>query len=152
MNTDKQPQIEKTAAEFLFESGIDTMSLNDDFNCQLLFAMERYAEYYTSHQKDIKIDDKVAFNYTDKQPQTEEKCIAGCKTFYGGEKKHHKDCPFYPDSLSEYYDKRYCFTPEELQALKAEWQMEAIISDRKLLRQHDCFKVPLLPKPITPTT
>lgn len=67
-------------------------------------------------------------NNTDKQPQTEEKCIAGCKTYYGGEKKHHKDCPFYPDSLSEYYDKRYCFTPEELQVLKAKWMMEQWIS------------------------
>jgi len=41
-------------------------------------------------------------------------------------KKHHKDCPFYPDSLSEYYDKRYCLTTEELEALKAELQSELI--------------------------
>lgn len=46
----------------------------------------------------------------------------------------------------------YLYTPEELEALKAEWQMDAIISDRKLLRQNNCFKVPLLPKPITPTS
>lgn len=34
----------KTASEILFEYGIDIMKMNDDFNCQLLFAMERYAE------------------------------------------------------------------------------------------------------------
>jgi len=32
------------------------------------------------------------------------KCIMGCKHFTGGEIKHHKDCPFYPDSLSKMYD------------------------------------------------
>ncbi len=31
-------------------------------------------------------------------------CVAGCKHFEGGEIKHHKDCDFYPDSLSQYYD------------------------------------------------
>lgn len=34
----------KTFKEILFEHGIDTMSLNDDFNTQLLHAGERYAE------------------------------------------------------------------------------------------------------------
>lgn len=33
-----------------------------------------------------------------------EKCIAGCKVYHGGERKHHVDCPFYKGSLSEYYD------------------------------------------------
>lgn len=28
------------------------------------------------------------------------KCETGCKTFTGGEVLHHKDCVFYPDSLS----------------------------------------------------
>lgn len=32
------------------------------------------------------------------------KCEAGCKVFYGGERKHHKDCVFYPDSFSEMHD------------------------------------------------
>ena len=32
------------------------------------------------------------------------KCAAGCKHFSGGELKHHKDCPFYEDSLSKKYD------------------------------------------------
>lgn len=32
------------------------------------------------------------------------KCVAGCKHFTGGEIKHHKDCPFYPESFSEMND------------------------------------------------
>lgn len=31
-------------------------------------------------------------------------CVAGCKHFEGGEIKHHKDCDFYADSLTKYYD------------------------------------------------
>jgi len=34
----------------------------------------------------------------------DQNCVMGCKNFTGGEVKHHKDCPFYPDSLSKYYD------------------------------------------------
>ena len=32
------------------------------------------------------------------------KCVAGCKHFTGGEIKHHKDCPYYPQSFSKMYD------------------------------------------------
>ncbi len=32
------------------------------------------------------------------------KCVTGCKRFTGGEIKHHKDCPHYPDSMSQMYD------------------------------------------------
>lgn len=32
------------------------------------------------------------------------KCVAGCKHFTGGEIKHHKDCPYYPESFSEMND------------------------------------------------
>lgn len=34
----------------------------------------------------------------------EKQCIAGCQIFEGGERKHHPDCPFYPESLSKIYD------------------------------------------------
>lgn len=34
----------------------------------------------------------------------ENDCINGCKVFTGGEIKHHKDCPNYPESLSKAYD------------------------------------------------
>ena len=29
------------------------------------------------------------------------KCVAGCASFYAGEKRHHKDCPHYPESLTK---------------------------------------------------
>lgn len=32
------------------------------------------------------------------------KCVAGCKAFTGGEIYHHKDCTFYPESMSKMYD------------------------------------------------
>ena len=35
----------------------------------------------------------------------DKKCVVGCKAYSGGEMKHHKDCDFYPDSLSQKYDK-----------------------------------------------
>ena len=37
---------------------------------------------------------------------TETNCVAGCNHFSGGELKHHKDCPHYPDSMSERYDRQ----------------------------------------------
>lgn len=32
------------------------------------------------------------------------KCATGCIYFYGGDVKHHKDCPFYKGSFTEMYD------------------------------------------------
>jgi predicted nucleic acid-binding Zn-ribbon protein len=32
------------------------------------------------------------------------KCVAGCKVYTGGEIRHHKHCPYYPESLSKMYD------------------------------------------------
>ena len=29
------------------------------------------------------------------------KCEAGCKVFYGGERKHHRNCVHYPESLTK---------------------------------------------------
>lgn len=40
----------------------------------------------------------------EKEEKQEEKCCAGCKSFTGGEMKHHKDCPYYPDSISKTFD------------------------------------------------
>jgi hypothetical protein len=38
------------------------------------------------------------------EEEVKNKCVAGCKHFYGGELKHHKDCFYYPESLSKMYD------------------------------------------------
>lgn len=34
----------------------------------------------------------------------EEKCVTGCKAYTGNEIKHHKHCPYYPESFSKMYD------------------------------------------------
>ena len=31
-------------------------------------------------------------------------CVAGCQAFHGGERKHHKDCPFYAESLTKVFE------------------------------------------------
>lgn len=38
------------------------------------------------------------------KPIKEKKCIVGCKHFTGESIKHHKNCPYYPGSVSEMYD------------------------------------------------
>jgi len=35
-----------------------------------------------------------------------EKCCTGCNIFFGGEIRHIKECVFYPESLTEIYDKK----------------------------------------------
>lgn len=35
---------------------------------------------------------------------SEPKCQLGCKLFTGGERRHHKDCVYYPDSQSRLFD------------------------------------------------
>lgn len=48
------------------------------------------------------------------------KCEAGCISYYGGEKKHHKDCPYYPESLTKLNADRIRALLAEREALKAE--------------------------------
>jgi len=38
--------------------------------------------------------------------QEEENCIPGCVPFDGGERRHHKDCVHYPESLTRIYDRK----------------------------------------------
>lgn len=37
-------------------------------------------------------------------PERVEKCETGCMNYYGGERRHHKDCIFYPESMSAEID------------------------------------------------
>ena len=41
--------------------------------------------------------------YTQKEA---EKCCTGCNIFFGGEIRHIKECVFYPESLTEIYDRK----------------------------------------------
>lgn len=36
-----------------------------------------------------------------KTPDGTSLCEAGCMVFYGGERKHHRDCAHYPESLTK---------------------------------------------------
>jgi hypothetical protein len=47
------------------------------------------------------------------------KCEPGCISYYGGEKKHHRDCPYYPESLTK---------------LNAD-RIEALLAERDTLRE-----------------
>lgn len=51
------------------------------------------------------------------------KCEAGCISYYGGEKKHHKDCPYYPESLTKLNADRIEALLAERDALETESQM-----------------------------
>lgn len=44
------------------------------------------------------------------------KCVADCKAYTGGERKHHNDCPYYPESFTKLYDD----LKEEVKELKKE--------------------------------
>lgn len=48
MNTKHTPA--RTATKILHEHSIDIMKMDDEFNSQLLHAMERYAELYAKEQ------------------------------------------------------------------------------------------------------
>ena len=68
-------------------------------------------------ENDKKYMDGLIRNYgtgaPNKYQYTGNKCVAGCKNYTGYETYHHKDCPFYPDSFSERFDK-----------LNSEWQKQ----------------------------
>lgn len=60
----------------------------------------------------------------------EEKCVPGCKSFTGGEVKHHPSCPFYPESISRIYDEMSI----ENKRLKKELIVtDELLSDRQLV-------------------
>jgi hypothetical protein len=57
------------------------------------------------------------------------KCEVGCKTYTGSEVKHHPDCIYYPNSLSERIDKLAASAP----ILKALVEKQ----ERMLIIHHD---------------
>jgi len=50
------------------------------------------------------------------------KCEPGCISYYGGEKKNHRDCPYYPESLTKLNADRIEALLAERDALEAENQ------------------------------
>lgn len=55
------------------------------------------------------------------------KCEPGCISYYGGEKKHHRDCPYYPESLTKLNADRIEALLAERDALEAEAEGSAAI-------------------------
>lgn len=53
------------------------------------------------------------------------KCEPGCISYYGGEKKHHRDCPYYPESLTK-------LNADRIEALLAE--RDALEDERETLK------------------
>ena len=46
-------------------------------------------------------------------------CEAGCMHFTGGEVKHHRDCPYYPDSLTKIWHDTEAEYVAEINRLRA---------------------------------
>ena len=61
----------------------------------------------------------------------EERCEAGCIAYYGGERRHHPDCVFYPESFTKIHDE-LARAHAELQAQNARLQaaLDAALAER----------------------
>jgi len=71
----------------------------ENYNLNTINAFGDY-ESFIAGAKWQKEQDKKLYS----EEEVKNKCVAGCKHFYGGELKHHKDCFYYPESLSKMYD------------------------------------------------
>jgi len=65
---------------------------------------------------------------TNKQA-AESKCVMGCMHYDGGEIKHHKNCPYYPDSLTKYNDDLQNQLREENGRLREEIRLMKIANE-----------------------
>lgn len=65
------------------------------------------------------------------------KCEAGCISYYGGEKKHHRDCPYYPESLTKLNADRIEALLAERDALRAAQSYTYIGKDGKPVLARD---------------
>lgn len=53
------------------------------------------------------------------------RCVIGCRIFFGGEIQHHRDCEFYPDSLTRFNDDLMFKLQSELVATKREFESQS---------------------------
>lgn len=65
------------------------------------------------------------------------KCEPGCISYYGGEKKHHRDCPYYPESLTKLNADRIEALLAERDALRAAQSYTYIGKDGKPVLARD---------------
>ena len=63
-------------------------------------------------------------------------CEAGCKSYDGGERKHHKDCRHYAESLSKMYDDQSTRITEQAAAIDR--LREALKTYQHVFCEGDC--------------
>lgn len=51
-------------------------------------------------------------------------CVSGCMNYDGGERKHHRDCPHYPESLTKVWHDTEAAYIAEIERLR--WWLEFI--------------------------
>jgi hypothetical protein len=77
------------------------------------------------------------------EQSVENKCVAGCKHYYGGEIKHHKDCVYYPESFSKMYDDLK-WQQEQDKKLYSEEEVEILLEtlSKVLVYQGNYYRLP----------
>lgn len=76
------------------------MTLRQQFEKERGNGITGFTFGYTQHEYIKWLESRLS-NQTTPEPML---CEAGCKRFTGGEVHHHKDCVYYPDSMSRRYD------------------------------------------------
>ena len=53
-------------------------------------------------------------------------CEAGCMVFTGGERKHHRDCPYYPESMTKLWHDTEADYVAEIERLRTSLALETV--------------------------
>ena len=70
-------------------------------------------------------------------------CQAGCMSYDGGEKRHHKDCVYYPESFTKMYDalrEDNARLEQELEVYKTSENAEISILEEKNARLREALE------------
>ncbi len=62
-------------------------------------------------------------------------CIPGCMVFDGGERKHHRDCPHYPESLTKIWHDCEIKLTNEIERLRNELDIYQRYTNRDVQAQ-----------------
>ena len=61
------------------------------------------------------------------------RCETGCQHHTGGEVRHHKDCVYYPESITKIFDE----TTKKLEAYRWAFKFTSLSQKQKLLKALD---------------
>lgn len=73
---------------------LEQLPTNATFSYKEVLSIVKYASQFKPSKEEK----------TGGEVEESKKCVAGCMRYDGGEVKHHKDCVYYPESLSKMYD------------------------------------------------